>query len=189
MKADAKGGFKKGGGLTTPRDRADFHLHFHPFRAAFRCQPRLNPVQFAMNPAVSYRRQSVMARATGSCSPAAPAVASSLNPVCLAADQRPVFDRTPIPGLPVGVFGFQNEAGLDGEVERGLILKADVNRMVPAGSEDLDKVHGLAFDLFKAIERAPAVTADRRLASLGLGKAQRLWDSLSLLWFFGIFAE
>jgi hypothetical protein len=46
-------------------------------------------------------------------------------------------------------------------------------------------------DLFKAIERAPAVTADRRLASLGLGKAQRFRNNLSLLWFFGVamFAE
>jgi len=76
-------------------------------------------------------------------------------------------------------------------MERGLILKADVNRMVPAGGEDLDKVHGLAFDLFKAIERTPAVTADRGLASLSLGKAQRFRNPLSLLWFLGVamFAE
>ena len=58
--------------------------------------------------------------------------------------------------------------------------------MVLAGGEDLDKIHGLAFDLFKAIERAPAGAADRSLAPLGLGKAQRLRNSLSLLWFFGL---
>jgi len=102
-------------------------------------------------------------------------------PVCLAADQRPALDRTPVTGLPVGVFGFQNEPGLDGEVQRGFVLKADVNRMVPAGGENFDKIHGLAFDLFKAIDRAPAVPADCSLAPLGLGKAQSLWNSLSLL--------
>jgi hypothetical protein len=102
--------------------------------------------------------------------------------VCLAADQRPAFDGTPVAGLPVGVFGFQNEARLDGEVERGLILKADVNRMVPAGGEDLDQVYGLAFDLFKAIERTPAVTADRGLPRLVSVKRK---DSGTLSRFFG----
>ena len=132
-----------------------------------------------------------MARGDDHTCGAPPAVASSLNPMCLAADQRPAFDGTPIPGLPVGVFGFQNEAGLDGEVERGLVLKADLNRMGSAGGEDLDQIHGFAFDLFKAIESAPAVTADRSLAPPGLGKAQRFRNSLSLLWFFGVamFAE
>ena len=101
-------------------------------------------------------------------------------------DQRPVLDGTPVAGLPVCVFGFQCEAGIDNEVQRGFVLKADVNRMVLAGGEDLDKIHGLAFHLFKAIERPPTVTADRGLAALGLGKAQRLRNLLSLLWFFGV---
>jgi len=55
-----------------------------------------------------------------------------------------------------------------------------------AGGKDLDKIHRLSFDLFKAIKRSPAVAADRRLSPLGFEKAQRLRDSLSLLWFFGI---
>jgi hypothetical protein len=32
--------------------------------------------------------------------------------------------------------------------------------MVLAGGEDLDKINRLAFDLFKAVEAPPAVTAD-----------------------------
>jgi len=35
--------------------------------------------------------------------------------------QRPVLDGTPIPCFPVGVFGFKDEAGINDEVERGLI--------------------------------------------------------------------
>ena len=97
-----------------------------------------------------------------------------------------MLDRTPVPGLPIGVFGVQGESRFDGEVQRGLILKAHVNRMGSACSEDLYQIHRLSFDLFKAIERAPAVTADRGLAALGLEKAQQLRDSLSLLWFFGV---
>ena len=75
--------------------------------------------------------------------------------------------------------------GKDGKMA-GFVLKADVNRMVLAGGEDLDKIHGFSFDLFKAIERAPTVAADRGLAALGLGKAQGGRKSLSLGWFFGL---
>src|ERR1700740_281383 len=109
---------------------------------------------------------------------------SPLNPVCLAADRRPAFDKTPVVGLPVSIFGFQGEAGIDGEVQRGLVLKADLNRMGLADSEDLDKVDSLAFPLFKAVDRAPTVAANRSLAVLGLEKAQRFRNSFSLLWLF-----
>jgi hypothetical protein len=34
-----------------------------------------------------------------------------LRSVRLAVDQRPLFEGTPVPGLPIGVFGFQGEAG------------------------------------------------------------------------------
>ena len=61
--------------------------------------------------------------------------------------------------------------------------------MVFAGREDLDKIDDLAFDLFKAIERAPAVTADSRLAAFGFSEAQRGRKSLSLQFFeIGMFA-
>src|SRR5207302_6593895 len=93
-------------------------------------------------------------------------------PVGFAVDQRPALEGTPVAGFPVGVFSFKDEAGIDDEVESGLILKADINGMVLAGGEDLDKIHGLAFDLFKAIERAPTVAADGGLAALGCGEAQ-----------------
>jgi hypothetical protein len=84
-----------------------------------------------------------------------------LNPVRFAADQRPALDRTPVACLPVSVVGFQNEAGIDNEVQRGFVLKAHVNRVVLAGGIDLHKINELALDLFKAIERAPPVAADR----------------------------
>src|SRR5437879_870862 len=100
-------------------------------------------------------------RATTARSIAAPAVRkSSFYPMGFAVDQRPALDGTPVACFPVGVFGFQDEPGIDDEMQRGFILKADVNGMVPACGEDLDKINGLAFDLFKAIERPSAVTAD-----------------------------
>ena len=110
---------------------------------------------------------------------------SSFYPMGFAVNQRPAFDRTPVAGLPVGVFGFQDEPGIDYKMQRGLVLKADVNRMVLAGGEDLYKIDDLAFDLFKAVERASTVSADSGLAALGFGKAQRSRNPLSLAVFAG----
>jgi len=92
--------------------------------------------------------------------------------MCFAMDQRPALERTPIAGPPVSVFGFQDEAGIDDKMQRSFILKADVNGMILACGEDLDKINRLAFDLFKAVERASTVTPDGGLAALGFGKAQ-----------------
>jgi hypothetical protein len=92
--------------------------------------------------------------------------------MCFAVDQRPALDGTPVAGLPVGVFGFKDEAGIDDKMQRGFILKADVNGMILACGEDLDKINRLAFDLFKAVERASTVTADGGLTALGFCKAQ-----------------
>jgi hypothetical protein len=47
---------------------------------------------------------------------------------CLAADQRPAFDGTPVAGLPVGVFGFQDEAGLDGEAKTNDLSRKSFSR-------------------------------------------------------------
>ena len=44
--------------------------------------------------------------------------------------------------------------------------------MVFAGREDLDKIDDLAFDLFKAIERASTVATNSGLAAFGFGEAQ-----------------
>jgi len=100
-------------------------------------------------------------------------------------DQRPALDGTPIAGLPIGEFGLHDEAGIDEEVQRGLVLKADRNRMGLAGGEDLDKIDSLALDLFKAVDRASTVAADRGPAAFGLGEAQGGRKLLSLR-FFGI---
>ena len=43
------------------------------------------------------------------------------------AESGPALDASPVAGLPVSVFGFQEKAGIDGEVQRGLVLEADVN--------------------------------------------------------------
>lgn len=101
-------------------------------------------------------------------------------------DQRPALDGTPVAGLPVGEFGFHDEARINDEVQRGFVLETDVNRVVLAGGEDLDKIHKLAFNFFKAVERASTVTADCGLAAFGFGETQGGRKSLSLLWFFGI---
>ena len=92
--------------------------------------------------------------------------------MCLAANQRPTLEGTPVACLPVRIFGFQGETGIDDDVQTGFILKADVNGMVLASGEDLDKIDGLAFDLFKAVKSASTVTADRGLTALGFSKAE-----------------
>ena len=46
-------------------------------------------------------------------SPARTGEGSSFYPVCFAVDQRPALDGTPVAGLPVGKFGFQDEAGIE----------------------------------------------------------------------------
>ena len=97
---------------------------------------------------------------------------SSFYPVCFAVDQWPALDRTPIAGLPVGELGFHDEARINDEVQRGFVLETDVNRVVLTGRKDLDKIDSLAFDLFKAVERASAVTADCGLAAFGFGETQ-----------------
>ena len=89
-----------------------------------------------------------------------------------AVDQRPALNGTPAAGLPVDIFGFQDEAGINDEVKRGFVLKPDVNRVMLAGGKDLDEIDLLAFDLFKTVERPPTVTADRRLTASGFGETQ-----------------
>ena len=90
--------------------------------------------------------------------------------------------------LPVfqSAYSVSTEPGIDDKMKRGFILKADINRMVLTGGEDLDKIDQLAFDFFKAIERAPTVAADCGFPALGFGEAQGGRKSLSLLWFFEV---
>jgi hypothetical protein len=87
-------------------------------------------------------------------------------------DQRPALNGTPVACLQIGIFGFQDEPGIDGKVQRGFVLKADVNRMGVAGGEDLHKIDNLAFDFFKAVERASTVSANGGLAALGFGESE-----------------
>lgn len=101
-------------------------------------------------------------------------------------DQRPALDGTPVACLPVGVFGFKDEPGIDDKMQRGFVLKADVNRMVLTGGEDLDKINRLAFDLFKAIERSSTVSADRGFAAFGFGEAQGGRETFPLFALMGI---
>ena len=103
----------------------------------------------------------------------------------LAVDQRPALDGTHVAAFPIAVARFKGEARIDDKVERGLILKADLNHMVLADGEEFDKIYQFAFDLFKTIERPSAVSADCGLAAFGFGKAQGGRKSLSLR-FFGI---
>src|SRR5947209_15677240 len=73
-------------------------------------------------------------------------------------------------------------------MERGFVLKANVNCMVLAGGEDLHKVHGLAIEFVEAVEGAPPVAANGGLAAFGFGEAQGGWEAS---WFlcFGCFAD
>src|SRR6476661_2828507 len=111
---------------------------------------------------------------------------SSSYPVRFTVDQRPALYRTPVPCLPVCIFGFQGEPGIDYKMQRRLVLKTDLNCMALAGGENLDKIHRLAFDLLKAVERASTVAAHRGLAAFGFGEAEGGRQPLSLLRFFGV---
>lgn len=108
------------------------------------------------------------------------------RPVCLAVDRRPALNGTQVAALPVRVAGFKDETGIDDEVKRCLVLKPEVNRMVLSDGEEFHKIHDLAFDLFKAVERASAISANCCLAAFGFSKAEWGRKSLSLLWLFGI---
>ena len=82
-----------------------------------------------------------------------------------AAERGPALDASPFSGLPVSVFGFQEKAGIDGEVQRGLILKADVDGVGLAGDVEVDGVHDFAFHLFHVVDRAAGIAADGGFAS------------------------
>src|SRR5262249_60034315 len=84
-----------------------------------------------------------------------------------AADEGPVFDTTPVAGLPVRVSGFDGEAGVDGEVHGGLVGEAHLDYVVVARGIELDEVDGFAPDLFKAMEATVAIAADSRLPAPG----------------------
>jgi len=87
-------------------------------------------------------------------------------------NQRPALKRTPVACLSITVCGLQAEPGIDDEVQRGFVLESEVNRMVLAGREDFHKIDELAFDFFKAVERASTVSANGGLAALGFSEAQ-----------------
>src|ERR1051326_4437422 len=84
----------------------------------------------------------------------------------LAADERPAFDGTPVAGLPVSVFDFQDEAGVDDEVECGFILKADVDGVVVARGIDLGGLDDFALKLLHPMHAARRIAADGGLAAL-----------------------
>ena len=87
-------------------------------------------------------------------------------PEGLAADEWPALDGAQVAGLPIRVFGFQDEAGIDDEVENSFVLKADVYRMIVACGVDLGEIDDLAAELFEPVELATLVTADSGLAAL-----------------------
>jgi len=86
--------------------------------------------------------------------------------------QRPALDRTPVAGLPISVFAVQDERVINGKMQRGFVLKADLYRMGPAGGEDLNKIDKLAFDLFKAVERASTIAPDGGFPAFGFLEAE-----------------
>src|SRR6185312_16079699 len=83
------------------------------------------------------------------------------------AKSGPALNASPVAGLPVGVFGLQEKAGIDGEVQRSFVLKANVDGVGLAGGVELDAVHDLAFHLFHVVDRASGITADGGFASAG----------------------
>ena len=98
-----------------------------------------------------------------------------------------MFDGLPVAGLPVSVFGFQSKAGVDDEVQGGLVLKADVNGVAVSGGEELDAVHCLAFDLFHAMKGAVGIAADGGLAAPGDNRRRQEGKRVSLASARGLF--
>ena len=95
-------------------------------------------------------------------------IALSLSIVSLCrADGRPTLDASKISGLPVVIFGFQEKARINYKVQRGFVLKADVNGMVVAGIVYLHVLHHFAFHLFHAVKGATGEAPDRGLALAG----------------------
>lgn len=84
----------------------------------------------------------------------------------LAADEGPAFDGAQIAGLPIRMFAFQDEAGIDDEVESGFVLKADVDGVIVTCGVDLGELDDLALEFFKAVELAAAIAADGGFAAL-----------------------
>src|SRR5438270_3691103 len=87
-------------------------------------------------------------------------------PEGLAADEGPPFDGTPVAGLPVSVFDFQDEAGIDDEVEGGFVLKADVDAVIAACGVNLGGLDDLALKFLHAMNAARRVAADSGFAAL-----------------------
>jgi hypothetical protein len=87
-------------------------------------------------------------------------------PAALAMEKRPALAGAPVASFGICVFRLQYKARVDGEVQQGFILKADGDRVVFAGGEDLGEINNLALDLFKPVELAAFVTADGGLATL-----------------------
>jgi len=81
------------------------------------------------------------------------------------AEDGPARDASPVAGLPVSVFGLQGKARINGEVQGGLVLKANVNGVGLAGGEELHAIHYFAFHLFHVVDRAARITADGGVAS------------------------
>ena len=52
-------------------------------------------------------------------------------------------------------------------MQRGLILKTDVDGVVLAGGVELHAVHDLAFHLFHVVDRASGIAADGGFAAAG----------------------
>jgi hypothetical protein len=100
----------------------------------------------------------------------------------LAADGRPALDATQVAGLPVRVFRFKREVGLDHEVHHGFILKANVNAVILTGGKEFNVVQWFALGFFKAVEVPAVITADGGLAAPGddgFGRSGKSW------WFSG----
>jgi hypothetical protein len=83
-----------------------------------------------------------------------------LCPMGFTVDQRQSLNRTPVPGLSVCVLGFKRKSGFNGKGKCRLIVKADIHAVVSGADEHFNKVHGLAFDLFKLVETSSIIAAD-----------------------------
>jgi len=57
-------------------------------------------------------------------------------------------------------------------VNRSLVIKNNVEGVIPAGSEKLDVLQGLAFGFFKTMKTPAIIAPDRGLSALGFGVTQ-----------------
>jgi len=82
--------------------------------------------------------------------------------------RTPTADDLLVASLPIGIIGFNEKAGLDFQIETGLVGEVDADRMITEFCRELDAFNGFAFGLRETHNLAEPISgllvADRRFS-------------------------